>query len=71
MFLAAVRMTAASSTPKMTPQIVQVDRLGGVPQLAVVSQGSVVRPRMAQPQQVMKIKFYQFSRFRSLILRIR
>jgi len=45
-------MAAAAGGAKVSPQFVQLDRLGGVPQLAVVSPGNIMRPRLGQPQQV-------------------
>jgi hypothetical protein len=45
-------MAMAPAMAKGSPQVVHVDRLGGVPQLAVVSPGNIARPRLAQPQQV-------------------
>ncbi|CAB3372355.1 Hypothetical predicted protein [Cloeon dipterum] len=48
-----VASTSAGSTTGKSPQFLHVAAgSGGVPQLAVVSSGSVVRPRLAQPQQM-------------------
>lgn len=45
-------MAVAPASAKGSPQVVHVDRLSGMPQLAVVSPGNMARPRLAQPQQV-------------------
>lgn len=56
-----VRMAMAPAMAKGSPQVVHVDRLGGVPQLAVVSPGNMARPRLAQPQQVGIFLFSNFA----------